>query len=57
MAKAARQVDTTDFIENVLAVLADVSDFLGTYQDTVDSAYDSPAAELKARVDELLSAS
>ena len=54
MAKAARQVDTEDWLENLLAVMADVSDFLSTYQDTIDSALDTPTADLKQRVDDVL---
>ena len=54
MAKAARQVDTEDWLENLLAVMADVSDFLSTYQDTIDSALDTPTADLKQRVDDAL---
>ena len=54
MAKAARQVDTPDFIENLLAVLSDTSDFLDTYRDTIDSPFDAPASDLKDRIDTLL---
>ena len=54
--RMARETEpTADWTEVVYALLADMSDFLGTYQDQIDNPMDTPAADLKARVDDLLS--
>ena len=55
MAKPARQTDTEDWLEQVLQALSDTSDFLATYQDTIDGPDGTPTADLKQTIDDLLS--
>ena len=49
-----RQTDGTDWVEDVIAVLQDTSDFLALYSDTIDDTGGTPAADLKDRIDDLL---
>ena len=52
---ADRQTDSPEYIDQVIVVLQDVSDFLGSIQDMIDGTdNDNVTATLKARVDDLL---